>query len=365
MAVSTIQADLARPPLHVGVRLRGDHQDRAREDAAGAAAQERRPQQQRPHHHPPPGRRPQAALSDHRLQAQQGRRARQGALDRVRPQPLGPDRAAALCRRREALHPGAHPPDRRRDRRVGRRRRHPARQRAAAGRRSRPAPPSTTSSCGPDRAARWCARPAARRSWSPRRAGWRCCGCPPARCAACRSPAARPSASSATRRTRTSPAARPGRSRWKGKRPTVRGTVMNPVDHPHGGGEGKNKGSHPVTPWGKPTLGYRTRNKKKASTQDIVAFAQEREGFAMSRSSKKGPFVDPKLMKRVEEMNETQAEADAEDLVAHLHDLPRVRRPHDRRSRRAQARARVRVGVDGRPQAGRVRAHPHLSRAWK
>jgi large subunit ribosomal protein L2 len=61
-----------------------------------------------------------------------------------------------------------------------------------------------------------------------------------------------------------------GRSRWLGKRPTVRGTVMNPVDHPHGGGEGKNKGSHPVTPWGKPTLGFRTRNKKKASTQDIV-----------------------------------------------------------------------------------------------
>ncbi len=61
-----------------------------------------------------------------------------------------------------------------------------------------------------------------------------------------------------------------GRSRWKGKRPTVRGTVMNPVDHPHGGGEGKNKGSHPVTPWGKPTLGFRTRNKKKASTRDIV-----------------------------------------------------------------------------------------------
>ncbi len=61
-----------------------------------------------------------------------------------------------------------------------------------------------------------------------------------------------------------------GRSRWKGRRPTVRGTVMNPVDHPHGGGEGKNKGSHPVTPWGKPTLGYRTRDKKKASSTDIV-----------------------------------------------------------------------------------------------
>ncbi len=63
-----------------------------------------------------------------------------------------------------------------------------------------------------------------------------------------------------------------GRNRWKGKRPTVRGTVMNPVDHPHGGGEGKNKtaGRHPVTPWGKPTRGYRTRPKKKYSDDMII-----------------------------------------------------------------------------------------------
>jgi len=61
-----------------------------------------------------------------------------------------------------------------------------------------------------------------------------------------------------------------GRSRWQGKRPTVRGTAMNPVDHPHGGGEGKNKGSHPVTPWGKPTLGRRTRDPNKASSAEIV-----------------------------------------------------------------------------------------------
>src|SRR6187397_153730 len=46
-----------------------------------------------------------------------------------------------------------------------------------------------------------------------------------------------------------------GRSRWLGKRPTVRGSAMNPVDHPHGGGEGKSKGHHPVTPWGVPTIG--------------------------------------------------------------------------------------------------------------
>ena len=55
-----------------------------------------------------------------------------------------------------------------------------------------------------------------------------------------------------------------GRNRWLGKRPHVRGVVMNPVDHPHGGGEGKTSGGrHPVTPWGKPTKGKRTRNNKK------------------------------------------------------------------------------------------------------
>ena len=63
-----------------------------------------------------------------------------------------------------------------------------------------------------------------------------------------------------------------GRKRWMGVRPSVRGTVMNPVDHPHGGGEGKNKsaGRHPVTPWGVPTKGHRTRNKKKASSRLII-----------------------------------------------------------------------------------------------
>ena len=54
-----------------------------------------------------------------------------------------------------------------------------------------------------------------------------------------------------------------GRSRWLGKRPHVRGVAMNPVDHPHGGGEGKTSGGrHPVTPWGKPTKGKKTRKNK-------------------------------------------------------------------------------------------------------
>ena len=63
-----------------------------------------------------------------------------------------------------------------------------------------------------------------------------------------------------------------GRKRHMNVRPTVRGTVMNPVDHPHGGGEGKNhtSGRPSVTPWGKPTKGLRTRKKKKVSNQHII-----------------------------------------------------------------------------------------------
>jgi len=63
-----------------------------------------------------------------------------------------------------------------------------------------------------------------------------------------------------------------GRSRWMGKRPTVRGVVMNPCDHPHGGGEGRSPigRKSPVTPWGKPTLGYKTRKKKNPNDKFIV-----------------------------------------------------------------------------------------------
>lgn len=62
-----------------------------------------------------------------------------------------------------------------------------------------------------------------------------------------------------------------GRNRWLGKRPKVRGVAMNPVDHPLGGGEGRSSGGrHPVTPWGKPTKGYKTRSPKKSTSKLIV-----------------------------------------------------------------------------------------------
>ncbi len=68
-----------------------------------------------------------------------------------------------------------------------------------------------------------------------------------------------------------------GRSRWLGRRPSVRGVVMNPVDHPHGGGEGRTSGGrHPVTPWGKPTKGKRTRS-NKATDKFIIRSRHQRK----------------------------------------------------------------------------------------
>jgi large subunit ribosomal protein L2 len=70
-----------------------------------------------------------------------------------------------------------------------------------------------------------------------------------------------------------------GRSRWLGIRPAVRGVAMNPVDHPHGGGEGKTSGGrHPVTPWGQPTRGFKTRNNKRTDRFIIRRKRQTREG---------------------------------------------------------------------------------------
>jgi large subunit ribosomal protein L2 len=71
--------------------------------------------------------------------------------------------------------------------------------------------------------------------------------------------------------------AKAGRSRWLGRRPSVRGVAMNPVDHPHGGGEGRTSGGrHPVSPWGKPTKGKRTRS-NKSTDRYILRSRHERK----------------------------------------------------------------------------------------
>ena len=95
-----------------------------------------------------------------------------------------------------------------------------------------------------------------------------------------------------------------GRSRWLGKRPTVRGSAMNPVDHPHGGGEGKSKGGrHPVTPWGVPTLGKRTRSKHKDIRQADRARPPPREGQALSQIVQEGAVRRGAPAGKIEAMN--------------------------------------------------------------
>ena len=76
--------------------------------------------------------------------------------------------------------------------------------------------------------------------------------------------------------SRTSSIGKAGRNRWLGRRPSVRGVAMNPIDHPHGGGEGRTSGGrHPVTPWGKPTKGKKTRH-NKATDRLILRRRQQR-----------------------------------------------------------------------------------------
>ena len=148
-----------------------------------------------------------------------------------------------------------------------------------------------------------------------------------------------------------------GRKRHMGVRPQTRGHAMNPVDHPHGGGEGSTTaGRHPVTPWGVPTLGYRTRKKNKTPTLHRARQTPRKGQQQMSRSSKKGPWVEERLMNRIEALNAANNKKMLQHLVAGLDDLPGDGRPHDRRARRQEARPRFHQRVDGRSQARRVRA---------
>ena len=203
-----VQADEPRSPLHGRLRVRGRHEVGAREVAPRAADEEGRSEQPRPHHDAAQGRRAQATLPRHRLQAHEGRRSCEGGRDRVRPEPVGPDRAPPLRRRREGVHPRAGAPARRRGARVRPGCGHQARERAAAREHpdghARPLP----SSSGPARAPAWRARPARRSSSSRRTGRTASSGSPRASCGACFSRVARRSGRSATRITRTSRAAR-------------------------------------------------------------------------------------------------------------------------------------------------------------
>ena len=92
-----------------------------------------------------------------------------------------------------------------------------------------------------------------------------------------------------------------GRNRWRGKRPQSRGVAMNPVDHPHGGGEGKTSGGRsPVSPWGQSAKGLKTRRPKR-SDKFIITRRKEKK-IIMTRAVWKGPFVHPSLLKKIDKL---------------------------------------------------------------
>ncbi len=207
----------------------------SRRSRSSAAARQGRPERARPSHRPAPGWRSQARLPGDRLPARrQGRRAGQGRAHRVRPEPHRSHRAAALRRRREALHPGARTDcAKATGSRTGS---VPTSSRATASRcaLSRPAPSCTRLSFGRVAAPRSRARLAPACSCSPRKASY----------AQLRMPSGEIRRVDANCRATVGEVGnaeqgniklgKAGRSRWKGSRPTVRGVAMNPIDHPHG-----------------------------------------------------------------------------------------------------------------------------------
>ena len=93
-----------------------------------------------------------------------------------------------------------------------------------------------------------------------------------------------------------------GRNRWRGKRPQTRGVAMNPVDHPHGGGEGKTSGGRsPVSPWGQSAKGLKTRRPQRS---DKLIITRRKKEKVMTRSVWKGPFVHPSLLKKIDKLKD-------------------------------------------------------------
>ena len=148
-----------------------------------------------------------------------------------------------------------------------------------------------------------------------------------------------------------------GRSRWLGKRPHVRGVAMNPVDHPLGGGEGKTSGGrHPVTPWGKPTKGYKTRQQQAHATGSSSSGGRSSDRVTMGRSLKKGPFIDLHLLEKVEAMNRASEKKVIKTWSRRSTVVPEMVGHTHRGAQRQEVHPGVRDREHGRPQARRVRA---------
>ncbi len=154
-----------------------------------------------------------------------------------------------------------------------------------------------------------------------------------------------------------------GRKRHMGSRPTVRGSVMNPCDHPHGGGEGKAPSAVPARSPRGASRRWVTRpaRRTRPTSSSSSAATRSKEASEMSRSIKKGPFVAPELIKRVEEMNKT-GEKKVLKTWSRLHDLPLLSSATPSPSMTAASTFPSMCRGHGWSQAGRVRSHPYLPR---
>ena len=133
-----------------------------------------------------------------------------------------------------------------------------------------------------------------------------------------------------------------GRKRWMGIRPTVRGVAMNPVDHPHGGGEGKTSGGrHPVTPWGQPTRGYKTRNNKLTDRFIVKRREKKAEGGQTWEVAEKGSVCGRPPDEEDRAAQPAVREESGQDLVATVDDCARDGRAHARRPQRQEVHPRV------------------------
>ncbi len=139
---------------------------------------------------------------------------------------------------------------------------------------------------------------------------------------------------------------------------------MNPVDHPMGGGEGKTSGGrHPVSPWGQPTKGYKTRNNKRTDAHDRPPPEPEVGGEReMARSLKKGYFIDGHLADKVVAMNASGDKRVIKTWSRRSTVIPEMVGHTHRGAQRQQVHPGVRQREHGRPQARRVRDDPHLPR---
>ena len=327
-----------------------------------------RTQQQRPHHDAAPGRRTQAPLPHRRLPSQQGRHRGQGRAAGVRPEPQRAPCAAALHRWRAPLHrcscgvggrraaherpgrtdqagqlpaPAQHP----------RRHDHPLRRDAGRAR-ARKSPVRRARRCSSSRA----------------RARMRNCACISGEIRRVHVDCRATIGSVGNEEHNLRSFGKAGAKRWRGIRPTVRGEVMNPVDHPHGG-------AHPRQPPSGVAVGHADQGLSHAQEQAHRRHdrppSSRRKGLIRHHGSlsKKGSVRGPSPAVEGRRRARDLRQAPDQDLVAPLDDHARFRGADDRRSQREAAHPRLHLGKHGRAQARRIfltrtfKAHPRTGRS--